>query len=365
MRFSNVQILRAVAALMIVVYHCGIEMPEIAAQTGRVWSLDFTSFGAGVPLFFAISGFIMVTTSRGFGSLTGAADFMRRRIVRIVPLYWAVTTAALCAAIAAPQLFKVSLADTGYLAGSFLFWPAMRITGEIRPLATPGWTLNLEMMFYAVFAVSMLLPRRAGLAATFAVLGALVLARLAGLLAGVPAMFWSDPIILGFLAGMALALLRESGLALTAREAGMTTALGALMLFHPRMTGLEETDLLPRVLDAIPCAIVLAGATLGPQIGEKTLLARLLVPIGDASYSLYLTHEFLLRAMRMAWTKLLGAAAPVSLYLPAGIIAATVLALLVYSCFERPVTRRLSRPWFPPRGRESYGDRVRAALVRT
>jgi peptidoglycan/LPS O-acetylase OafA/YrhL len=31
----------------------------------------------------------------------------------------------------------------------------MRLTGNVRPLATPGWTLNLEMFFYVIFSVAL------------------------------------------------------------------------------------------------------------------------------------------------------------------------------------------------------------------
>ena len=49
---------------------------------------------AGVDLFFVISGFIMVYVSRDvFGKPGAAIDFLHRRIIRIVPLYWIATGA--------------------------------------------------------------------------------------------------------------------------------------------------------------------------------------------------------------------------------------------------------------------------------
>ena len=153
MKLPNIQILRACAALMIVVYHCGIETARLSA----------------------ISGFIMVVTSaRAFGSSPAAIDFMRRRIIRIVPLYWLVTTFALVGILVVPSLSKAPPGDPLYIFASYLFWPYMRLTGDIRPLAMPGWTLNLEMLFYVVFAVSLLFRRRVGLSLLFASPGLLV-----------------------------------------------------------------------------------------------------------------------------------------------------------------------------------------------
>ncbi len=95
-RLPNIQILRACAALMIVVNHCGIETARQAAALGHGPLFDDAPWGSGVPLFFAISGFIMVVTSaQSFGSGAAALDFLRRRVIRIVPLYWMVTTFAL------------------------------------------------------------------------------------------------------------------------------------------------------------------------------------------------------------------------------------------------------------------------------
>ncbi len=48
--------------------------------------------------------------------------------------------------------------------GSYLFVPVLRDGGELRPVLGQGWTLEYEMFFYALFAISMLLPRRVGLA---------------------------------------------------------------------------------------------------------------------------------------------------------------------------------------------------------
>src|SRR5579864_5676996 len=126
MKLPNIQILRACAAMMIVIYHCGIETARLSAADGEKL-LDEAAWGAGVPLFFAISGFIMVVTSvKFFGSATASLDFMRRRIIRIVPLYWLVTTVALVVVLAAPNLMKAPPNDWFYVISSYLFWPDMR-----------------------------------------------------------------------------------------------------------------------------------------------------------------------------------------------------------------------------------------------
>lgn len=343
MKLPNIQILRACAALMIVVFHCGIETGRLSASVGGHKLFDEGPWGSGVPLFFAISGFIMVVTSASaFGSLSAALDFMRRRLIRIVPLYWLVTTFALVGILVVPSLSKVPPGDPLYIVASYLFWPYVRLTGDIRPLATPGWTLNLEMLFYVVFAVSLLLRRRAGLSLLFASLGLLVAARVGGLLPGVALNFWGDPIVLGFLLGAAVGIAYVNGSRLSGLSAIMFMTIGfGIMFMSWAPTGAEDSLTL-RLARGAPATLVLIGIALGPQVDvdRRVWLSGLL--IGDASYSLYLVQEFLLRLLSFSWFKGPLAILPLWTFIPIGVAITVLAALTMYRIFENPVTRWLN-----------------------
>jgi peptidoglycan/LPS O-acetylase OafA/YrhL len=343
-RLPNIQILRACAALTVVIYHCGIETARLAQIFGRNKLFDEDTWGIGVALFFAISGFIMaVTSADAFGSPSDAVGFMRRRIIRIVPLYWAFTTVMLGAALVMPSLLKVARGDYLYVAASYLFWPYMRLTGDVRPLSAPGWTLNLEMLFYVVFAVALLFPRRAGFSLLFGSLGLLVAARVSGLLPGVALNFWGDPIVLGFLFGAFVGILYNNGMRLSRPWAMTLLVIGVVALFQPwRPRGLED-DLLPRLALALPSALVLIAVALGPQVNERSRLWQPALLIGDASYSLYLVHEFLLRLLYLLWIKAaVDSVLPLWTFIPVGIAISLAAAVVIYRCFERPVTRWLN-----------------------
>ncbi|HEY1474856.1 MAG TPA: acyltransferase [Pseudolabrys sp.] len=343
MKLPNIQILRACAAMMIVVYHCGVETARLSAAAGGGRLFDEDPWGAGVPIFFAISGFIMVVTSaHAFGSLSAATDFMRRRLIRIVPLYWLVTTAALCVVLLAPSLSKAPAGDYLYIVASYLFWPYMRMTGDIRPLATPGWTLNLEMLFYVVFAISLLLRRRLGLWLLFCSLGLLVAARVGGLLSGVTLNFWGDPIILGFLLGAAVGIAYINGYRLSGLSALMLTLIGFAVIFLSWIPSGTEDALVRRLAEAAPATLILIALALGPQIDDSRKLWWPALLIGDASYSLYLIQEFLLRLMSLGWHKVLPQSLPLWLFIPIGIAAVVTVAVTMYWCFEKPVTKWLN-----------------------
>lgn len=86
--FSNVQALRGLAAMLVVLFHA-----NFAAVEYGVWDRTYFYFGGcGPDIFFAISGFIMVVSTRPmWGNRYWWRVFIRRRIVRIVPMYWLFT----------------------------------------------------------------------------------------------------------------------------------------------------------------------------------------------------------------------------------------------------------------------------------
>src|SRR5690606_10387646 len=86
---------------------------------------------------------------------------------------------------------------------SLLFIPYFNEAGEVAPLVVVGWTLNMEMFFYAVFAVGLAL--RAPVAVTAVILGLMTLAGLVLDLDTPVAQSWMSPLLLEFLAGLFLA----------------------------------------------------------------------------------------------------------------------------------------------------------------
>src|ERR1700730_5914930 len=145
----NIQSLRALAALSVAYFHTDFG------------GIRFGSFG--VDVFFVISGFIMAQICQ-----TDSSHFFLRRLVRIVPLYWALTLLIFGLAKFAPWLVYRAPADWADLARSLFFVPYQNKSGLVQPELFLGWTLNYEMFFYVNVALALLIvpPRfAAGLAA--------------------------------------------------------------------------------------------------------------------------------------------------------------------------------------------------------
>ena len=360
LKLPNIQILRAVAALAVVFYHDGIESTAICVATGKPCVYDFTLGTFGVPLFFMISGFIMVMTSwNSFAQAGAPLQFMRRRLTRIVPLYWLVTTIAVVGALVVPSMLNVPVDDPIYIAASYLFWPMARVNGLIRPIANLGWTLNLEMMFYAVFTFALLFNRKSGLALAMAFLTGATLLQMTGifapggLLPSTPINFWADPIVLNFILGMLIAVLYKRDFRVNLTEARLLIAISAVGLLiinniHGTLDAIPENHIINRGVLTLAVAFLFIAGALGPQVDVGKPLWRAGLLIGDASYSLYLVHPFFLRPISKIWGKVIGDHLPIWTFSIVAIVLAVAVGLAVYMFVERPLTnyfaRRSKRP---------------------
>lgn len=340
----SIQILRALAATLVVFTHSVQDSGYIAAKTGQP-SIEFPYFdgGFGVDIFFVISGFIMIyTTASSFGQPGAGSTFFKRRFIRISPLYWLMTAAIIVVFVVAPKFLNVPIENWRSIITSCFFIPDIRGNGEVRPILAAGWTLNYEMFFYVIFALCLMAPLRRGVIwlcgffAVISVVGAVFT------LPGVALPFWTNSITLEFIFGVLIGLACSSKRSLPASVALPLAGLGvALAIAMGPWWGLNQS--LPRLISGgVPAALLVAAAALGPNL-SATRLVTVLVALGDASYSLYLTHPFVIRPLRNVWIALHGGALPLELYIPVCIVVAAAAAVVIHRLLERPLTGRLQR----------------------
>jgi exopolysaccharide production protein ExoZ len=236
------------------------------------------------------------------------------------------------------------------LCESFLFVPFRKSNGLVQPVLFVGWTLNYEMFFYALFAGGLLFAKRER--GVLAVMAALVLLVVAGRVLPSDAAaysFYTDPVVLEFGFGMALAL--ASGRLRVSRNAARFSvlAVGALALAALVTLWYFLPDAHRVVKFGIPAAIVVAVALVLHQ-SSWTLHSRALLALGNASFALYLTHPFVAQAAqkvgaRVGLTPLLGVLGTVVTF-----AAVCLVGLGAHLALERPLTsacRRLIAPRRP------------------
>lgn len=347
-RLDTIQILRFLAVLAVIVSHSFHELVDLIGGRAPLFDEKLFPGDFGVDLFFVISGFIMVYVSRDhFGSAPAALDYMRRRIVRIVPLYWTMTTVMIAVVLLLPNAVDTATADPRQWIASYLFVPFERSAdGMMRPVLGLGWSLNYEMFFYAIFACCMLLPRRLAIPAAVVLLFATHLAGQTAL-SQVPAIrYLSHPVIFEFAAGMLLGWAFVTGLRISPLLCAGLVAAGVALLFSaPRFD--EGMEAARHIRYGIPALLIVAAVTLG-RGADAYRGSRLAVSAGDASYATYLTHPFVLGVLTLVFRKseLAGSVDPAALftvYLLVAISGSLVTGHLVHWLYDRPLTAFLER----------------------
>ncbi len=339
----NLQVLRALAALSVVVAHALHENEALASVTGRAavdgsaWNLGF-----GVDIFFVLSGFIMTHTAASeFGKGGAPLRFFLRRCARVIPLYWLLTSVMLLGALVAPSLLAVPIGSFSHVLASYFFIPSGRGVDEIRPVLALGWTLNYEMLFYVFFAAALLLPIRAGIIwLSVLMIGMALLGNLVDP-GRVQIAFWTNPIILEFLFGVHVALIFRSGVRIGGATALGLTAIG--LLGFVRISTPWNDAALPQFLrSGVPAALFVLAAAIGPVLPQKRIVLWA-VALGDASYSLYLSHPFVLRPMRAVWAKAIGGSLPLGMFVVCATLGAAIFALALFRGVEKPLTSRVQK----------------------
>ncbi|HEV2677866.1 MAG TPA: acyltransferase [Aliidongia sp.] len=334
--------LRGVAALAVVVFHYSIHLGHPLLPNAYL-AVDF---------FFALSGFVIAHAyERKLRAGQGFGNFMRKRIVRLYPLYWIGITLPLAliwlqAALLLPHPNRLRAIAAYVLALGFLPTPGAitPAAGSVFPLNDPAWSLSLEIAVNALYALgcAWLSDRRLvlviALAATALAVAAFAHQGLAigndwpGYLGGWARVLWS------FFAGILLYRLH-----LRRRRAVLPLWIGALLvlalagLFAVADTGplfgLANAFVLFPLIIWIGARVELAGAA-----------ARIASWLGLTSYALYITHLPIL-SLGLIVASLLHVD-PAARFWPSLLIAvggAVGAAWLLDRIYDVPVRRRLSR----------------------
>lgn len=338
----KVQILRFYAALLVAIAHVGVATEEMARSKGLPFTMRYPlDWGLGVDIFFVISGFIMYFTMHDrFERPLIWWTFLKRRLIRIVPLYWICTTMMLVSILAASHLINHNAVDPIHILASYLFFPWPNANGEVFPVFTLGWTLNLEMVFYFCFAVALTLPRRIGL--LLLTVGFFALWLISALASPEHWLlkFWGWSLILEFLMGIFLAHLFLKNVAVSVSTTIVTTvaALVLAVVFYQT----DSYSYLPRAVTGGISAILIMGTWTLCRYAPKSRFSRALAVGGDASYALYLTHAFAAKAVMIVASTV---GIPPTVAFCIALVAAVIVSLGVHFLVEKPINSLLLR-WF-------------------
>jgi peptidoglycan/LPS O-acetylase OafA/YrhL len=363
-RLDGVDLLRGLAIFFVLMNHVnmrllGAKVPYTHGLPAQLVSTLVWNGQFGVQMFFAISGFLIAsTTLRRWGSLSqvNVREFYQLRFARIAPLLLlllailsalhladikgfvvAQKTGGLGRALLAALTFHINLLEArrGYLPAS---WDIM-------------WSLSVEEMFYLFFPVVCRLFRR-GRFLLIPLLTFVVVGPFARSQAFNHNPVWREYSYLGGMDAIALGCLTALFVArrrLSRRILWTVGSLGvALLVFslgfsiRAYVWGFGRDGLNMTILAAGTCMVIMAAAQ--TQWHAPRILKPLL-KLGQRSYEVYLTHVFVVLGFFSIFVAAGKPMKAVPVLFLAVIVFAGVLGELVARSYSEPMNRWLRKRW--------------------
>jgi exopolysaccharide production protein ExoZ len=331
----HIQILRFFAALAVVAFHVLGAPPKGFEVSESALSFALSYGGRGVDLFFVISGFVIFYATHA--SKLTPAEFLRRRVERIVPLYFFVIFAVTMLAVTLPATFGTPDWYTSrHIIKSLAF---VAFTDGDMPVVYVGWSLEYEMYFYLATALLMALTRDVwrNIVLTFSAIA------IVGQLPGVAAAlgnyaFFTDPMILEFVLGVIVGNVFVNGRIGWPMPVAAACAIAAVLVSDP-------TNRV--IVSGIPAACLVAAAAWASRKRiDPSWPERALARLGDASYSIYLAQVQTV-SLASLFVANLAPAIPPLLLLSVTSCIVVALGLALNILMERPLLRLCRRVGAP------------------
>jgi exopolysaccharide production protein ExoZ len=333
-RIRNLQALRIYAAIPVILYHTNFRLPGVR-QIGVF----------GVHMFFLLSGYIMASICD-----TDSTAFVRRRLIRIIPLYWTLTLALYSVAWKFPHLMNATQALPAELLKSLFFVPFQKSNGLYQPILFVGWTVNYEMFFYMMLSIGVLInKRRAALLGGSIMLGVMAVSSFFTGTSPI-ARFYADTVLLECILGLAsyyCVRALSSRLTPAMKPALMVLAISSLLL----LPSIEEFGFmahLPATLRFGPASFVLICSVCLLALLGADFKPGVIVLLGDASYVMYLTHPYIEEFL----DRVVGRFLPIfHIDKPIGCLIAMAfvlpMSIFLYLKVDKPIVRYLTRVLSP------------------
>ena len=346
---GNLHALRGLAALSVIFYHTHLMNPPI--PVGSLTLMN--SLGMGVTLFFILSGFSLSLSN--FDKMD-SKDWMRsyviKRIARIVPIWY---TFVLITIVYHYFAYNVVFGESIILNNLTFTFPF--IPGRNESIVWAGWTVGVEMMFYAVFPIFLLTLRdniKGWLLVSIVTLAISVSMR-----PFIGTLFDNSYVGLGF-PRRAFIFFWGCTFYFITRKAvkeGWETkwgwAMGAVALCTLTIMTLSKEGIINiHYYWTVPLRALLMGTLtvffyIAPKIGKReifNLYNRFTKFLGDKSYTIYLTHPVVINHTRHYYKPLKEAVPNTELayliYTLLTILVVFVIATILSTVIEEPLYKR-------------------------
>ena len=325
---KNLQILRAIAAMLVVFFHCDF----LNVKIGQF----------GVDIFFVISGFII-----SFVLNRTKQHFLIKRFIRVVPMYYLFTIALVCIWAFFPEAFKTVQISASSIVKSLCFIPYY--LGGSGPILSLGWTLNYEIYFYVtvgIFAVIFRKPSVALILAAFVILMIILFSVLSDS-NNFYILFYSYQITIEFIYGIALYYITQWYSDILQNRRFIVIACVLAVLSFILLGYLDYNKIYDnRALGfGIPAFFIVLFFIMSENVTDSdNFLHKLLYKLGNASYVVYLCHPFVIYFILREIAPLFPASFMFSfLELVLMISAVILVSIWTHQKIELPIVKFLER----------------------
>ncbi len=324
---------RGLAAMAVVAFHLSLLLGSSRYLNDAVL-LNFTHRGnLGVDFFFVLSGFIIVFVHhKDINQPERVSDYLLKRFTRLFPVYW-LYTAIFCGLVA------LGFGSASIVPESFSNWIStiflIRLDSFELPI-TPAWTLIHELAFYLIFA-TLILNRIFGIIILTAWLmtgGIIFQYAEEGSRSALTTYF--SPLNFNFLIGMAAFYAFHRLTNINLKPAFLFGSVLFIFVYILENRGISYQHL--QIIYAVSFGLLILGALSYEKSGLRTARFKILSLIGDASYTIYLTHLAFLGLFSKVMIKISAyvSFSPHFIYL--AVFSATIIAgCLLYWFLERPL----------------------------
>lgn len=335
-KFDTLQVYRGIAAMLVVIYHISGSSGHYLKNTlyGDIFSVGW----CGVDFFFVLSGFIITYVHYDdIGEKSKLYSYLKKRIFRIYPSYWILSTIALI------MLLKVGYTEIAgnsmtlsYIIKSYFLMPG------IYPFWYIAWSLCYEVFFYIIFAI-LIWQGMKGLIFIATMYTILIILNLNNFNISSFDFFFSGYNI-EFIFGCSGAIVFKRKLI---KYNIFVLLLGACLFFityylcYDKI--LDKSSIYTRFLFGLSSFIIISQSVVRNNINHN----KYLISIGNASFSLYLIHPLIMPIFFKILSK------PNYKYIASNIyyvhlisivcfIVCIIVALNYYKNIENPLIKKLN-----------------------
>jgi peptidoglycan/LPS O-acetylase OafA/YrhL len=354
-KLNLLQVYRGIAAILVVLTHGNIILSRKLHQDDL---LQIFHFGwIGVDFFFVLSGFIIFYIHQSdIGKPNKLKSFILKRFIRVYPLYWSILGIKILVSLFSGQ-DSISQRSGDEIIKAFLLIPQDRSILESAFLGV-SWTLSYEVFFYCIFGLLICKNTKVSQSIIYVWIIGIILNLLNVLPIG-------KNYLLTFIFNehnLEFALGCLAAYTIYKYQFKFATSLiyGSLFLLILSIinTKYGEFDVsgIPSLVGyGIPFTLLIIGSVY-LEMSKTIDIPAVLIYIGNASYSIYLTHGFFLSTTSGIFTKLTGKLNILSLIQNPSIyynaIAFTIVLIgiamgcVIHSYLEKPLISNVRKKVF-------------------